>query len=200
MNYNFATVDSENRIVYAPDTLGRSLRAPKDWQYHAANYWEFDKTVPEAPEGKYAVVSMLGGAELGEIVTIQEEHVPELDENGEQIDPNDEYKPLIKVVRKRYEFLPIHEPEPVPAPPKRYSKKRFSLALAKRGIFSAFDTWADATEVIPGSGLTVKRVLADSWYMSDSDDEFKAVKTVAEAKFGAERIAEVLAESEDEEW
>lgn len=89
---------------------------------------------------------------------------------------------------------------PPPAMPKRYSKKRFSLALAKRGIFQAFDEWAGATEVIPGSGLTVKRVLADSWYMSDSDDEFKAVKAVAEAKFGAERIAEVLAESEDEEW
>lgn len=89
---------------------------------------------------------------------------------------------------------------PPPAMPKRYSKKKFSLALAKRGIFAAFDEWAGATEVIPGSGLTVKRVLADSWYMSDSDDEFKAVKAVAEAKFGAERIAEVLAESEDEEW
>ena len=89
---------------------------------------------------------------------------------------------------------------PPPAMPKRYSKKRFSLALAKRGIFQAFDEWAGATEVIPGSGLTVRRVLADSWYMSDVDDEFKAVKAVAEAKFGAERIAEVLAESEDEEW
>ena len=89
---------------------------------------------------------------------------------------------------------------PPPAIPKRYSKKRFSLALAKRGIFQAFDEWAGATEVIPGSGLTVKRVLADSWYMSDVDDEFKAVKAVAEAKFGADRIAEVLAESEDEEW
>ena len=84
--------------------------------------------------------------------------------------------------------------------PKRYSKKRFSLALAKRGIFQAFDEWAGATEVIPGSGLTVKRVLADSWYMSDEDDEFKAVKAVAEVQFGADRIAEVLAESEDEEW
>ena len=92
------------------------------------------------------------------------------------------------------------EVTPPPTMPKRYSKKRFSLALAKRGIFQAFDEWAGATEVIPGSGLTVKRVLADSWYMSDSDDEFKAVKAVAEAKFGAERIAEVLAESEDEEW
>lgn len=92
---------------------------------------------------------------------------------------------------------------PMPAPPvlpKRYSKKKFSLALAKRGIFAAFDAWADETEVIEGSGLTVKRVLADSWYMSDADDEFKAVRAVAEAKFGADKIAEVLAESEDEEW
>ena len=111
MNRNFATVDSQNRILYAPDTLGRSLRLPSEWQYNTANYWKLDKTVPEAPEGKYAVVSRLGGAELGEIVTIQEEHVPELDENGEQVDPNDEYKPLIKVVRKWYEFkpLPVHE-------------------------------------------------------------------------------------------
>ena len=112
MNHNFATVDSSNRILYAPDTLGRSLRPPSAWQYNTANYWKLDNTVPEAPEGKYAVVSMLGGAELGEIVTIQEEHVPELDENGEPIDPNDEYKPLIKVVRKWYEFKPLPAPPP----------------------------------------------------------------------------------------
>ena len=198
MNHNFATVDSSNHIVFAPDTLGRSLRAPKDWQYHAANYWEFDKTVPEAPEGTYANPVVIDGYKIGDLVTIQEEHIPALDENGEPVDPTDEYKPLMKVVRQRYEFLPI--PPAPPPPPKRYSKKKFSLALAKRGIFSAFDAWADATEVIPGSGLTVKRVLADSWYMSDGDDEFKAVRAVAEAKFGADRIAEVLAESEDEEW
>lgn len=96
-----------------------------------------------------------------------------------------------------YEYvdLPPEEPRPV-----RYSKKRFSLALAKRGIFAAFDKWANETEVIEGSGLTVARVLADSWYMSSDDDEFKAVRAVAEAKFGADKIADVLAESEDEEW
>lgn len=43
MNKNFATVDSENRIVYASDTLGKSLKAPKEWQYHADSYWELDK-------------------------------------------------------------------------------------------------------------------------------------------------------------
>lgn len=96
-----------------------------------------------------------------------------------------------------YEYAPIPVPEPKPV---RYSKKKFSLALAKRGIFSAFDSWASSTEVIEGSGLTVSRVLADSWYMSSDDEEFKAVRAVAEAKFGAEAIAAVLAESEDEEW
>ena len=199
MNQNFATVDSSNRIVYAPDTLGHSVRAPKDWQYHAENYWEFDKTVPEAPEGKYAKPVVIGGYKIGDIITIQEEHVPAVnEETGEPLDPTDEYRPLVKVVRQRYEFMPL--PPAPPTPPKRYSKKRFSLALAKRGIFKAFDTWAAATEVISGSGLTVQRVLADSWYMSDEDDEFKAVKAVAEAQFGADKIAEVLAESEDEEW
>lgn len=194
MNHNFATVDSSNRIVYAPDTLGASLRAPKDWQYHAANYWELDTTVPTAPDGQYAKPTG-----IYDLVTVQEEHIPAVNDEGEPLDPNDEYKPLVKVVRQRYEFLPIPEEVELPQP-KRYSKKRFSLALAKRGIFSAFDAWADATEVIPGSGLTVKRVLADSWYMSDADDEFKAIRGVAEAQFGADKIAEVLAESEDEEW
>lgn len=54
MNTDFATVDNDNRIVYAPDTLGASLRAPSAWQYHNAGYWELDKTVPTAPEGQYA--------------------------------------------------------------------------------------------------------------------------------------------------
>ena len=110
------------------------------------------------------------------------------DEEGEPLDPNDEYKPLLKVVGQRYEFADIPEEVKLPQP-KRYSKKRFSLALAKRGIFSAIDAWADNTEVIPGSGLTVKRVLADSWDMSDADDEFKAIRGVAEAQFGAAKIA-----------
>lgn len=195
MNYNYATVDSLGRIVYAPDTLGASLRAPSARQYHNAGYWEIDTTVPSAPDGQYAKPTR-----LYDLITVQDEHVPEFNEDGEQVDPNDKYHPLLKVVRRRYEFLPIPEPEPVQPQPKRYSKKRFSLALAKRGIFSAFDEWADATEVIQGSGLTVKRVLADSWYMSEEDDEFKAIRVVAEAKFGADRIADVLAESEDEEW
>lgn len=199
MNKNFATVDSSNRIVYAPDTLGASLRAPKDWQYHSAGYWELDTTVPTAPEGKYAKPVVIDGYKIGDLVTVQEEHIPAVNDDGETLDPNDEYKSLVKVVRQRYEFVDI--PEVVKPPqPKRYSKKRFSLALAKRGIFAAFDAWADATEVIPGSGLTVKRVLADSWYMSDADDEFKAIRGVAEAQFGADKIADVLAESEDEEW
>lgn len=110
MNSNFATVDENNRIVYAPDTLGRSLRAPEDRQYHAADYWEFDKTVTEAPEGKYARPVVVDGYKIGDLVTIQEEHVPALDENGEQIDPTDEYRPLVKVVRQRYEFVPVEKP------------------------------------------------------------------------------------------
>ena len=194
MNHNFATVTADHRIVYAPDTLGRSLRAPSPWQYHAAGYWEIDSTAPTAPEGQYARPTG-----KWDLVTIQDEFVPEVyEETFEQVNPNEVYRPPVKVVRQRYEFQPI--PPAPPPPPKRYSKKKFSLALAKRGIFTAFDAWADETEVIPGSGLAVKRVLADSWYMSDADDEFKAVKSVAEAQFGADRIAEVLAESEDEEW
>lgn len=158
MNHNFATVDTDHRIVYAPDTLGRSLRAPTPWQYNTANYWKLDNTVPEAPEGKYAVVSMLGGAELGEIVTIQEEHVPELDENGEQLDPNDEYKPLVKVVRQRYEFAPI--PAPPSPPPRIFSKLYLILSLQKRGLYDQFkamleaaglgDLWLAANELNDG--------------------------------------------------
>lgn len=198
MNHNFATVDENHRIIYAPDTLGRSLRPPSDFQYNTANYWEIDKTVPEAPDGMFASVVKLGNAELGDIVTIQEEHVPETDENGEQKDPNDEYKPLIKVVRKRYEFLPIPTPEPVPPSPKRYSRKKFYLALARRNVYTQFKAWAEAANVL--NGLTVWELLQVSTYLQSDDQEFVAMKTVADATFGAELIDAVLAESEDEEW
>lgn len=149
MNHNFATVDNDNHIVYAPDTLGASLRAPKDWQYHAANYWEIDTTVPTAPEGKYAKPTG-----LYDLVTIQEEHVPAVNDEGEPLDPNDEYKPLLKVVRQRYEFLPI--PEEV-KPPRIFSKLYLRIALRKRGLEAAFDKllddsglrkmWDDTTEL-----------------------------------------------------
>lgn len=112
MNHNFATVDENNRIVYAPDTLGKSLQTPKVWQYNAAGYWEVDKTVPTAPEGKYARPVVVDGHKIGDLVTIQEEHIPAEDENGEPLDPADEYKPLVKVVRSRYEFVdkPVYVP------------------------------------------------------------------------------------------
>lgn len=100
-------------------------------------------------------------------------------------------------ISRVYEY---DELTPAPDVPKRYSKKKFSLALARRGIFGAFDEWAKSTEVIEGSGLTIARVLADSWFMQGDDPEFIAVKGVAESKFGVDKIAEVLAESEDEEW
>ena len=107
MNHNFAKVTEDHHIIYAPDTLGRSLRAPTPWQYHMAGYWQVDTLVPSAPEGKMAVPTG-----LYDLVTIQEEHVPAADENGEPLDPNDEYKPLVKVVRQRYEFKPIPVYEP----------------------------------------------------------------------------------------
>lgn len=96
-----------------------------------------------------------------------------------------------------YDYAEVTPPPPMP---KRYSKKKFSLALARRGIFVEFEEWAKSTEVIEGSGLTIARVLADSWFMQSDDPEFIAVKGVAESKFGVNKIAEVLAESEDEEW
>lgn len=155
MNHNFATVDNDNRIVYAPDTLGASLRAPKDWQYHAANYWEIDKTVPTAPEGKYVKPVVIDGYKIGDLVTVQDEHIPAVnEETGEPLDPNDEYKPLLKVVRQRYEFVDIPE---VVKPPRIFSKLYLRIALRKRGLEAAFDTlldesglrrmWDDATEL-----------------------------------------------------
>lgn len=96
-----------------------------------------------------------------------------------------------------YDYAEVTPPPPMP---KRYSKKKFSLALARRGIFVEFEEWAKSTEVIEGSGLTIARVLADSWFMQSDDPEFIAVKGVAESKFGVNKIAEVLSESEDEEW
>jgi len=191
MNSNFGKVVN-SRLVLAPDNPGRFVGRYTESMMAAYGYWPVDREVPAAPDGQMAVAT----GEWSEVV-VHEESVPQEDADG---NITGEYVPLKKVCRQRYSIQDVPEPEPVPAPPKRYSKKKFSLALAKRGIFAAFDAWADATEVIPGSGLTVKRVLADSWYMSDADDEFKAVRAVAEAQFGADRIAEVLAESEDEEW
>lgn len=155
MNHNFATVDSSNRIIYAPDTLGASLRAPEDWQYHNAGYWELDTTVPNAPEGKYAKPVVIDGYKIGDLVTVQEEHIPAVnEETGEPLDPNDEYKPLVKVVRQRYEFLPIQEEV---KPPRVFSKLYLRIALRKRGLEAAFDTlldesglrkmWDDANEL-----------------------------------------------------
>ena len=153
MNHNFATVDNDHRIVYAPDTLGASLRAPKDWQYHAANYWETDHPVPTAPEGKYAKPTG-----LYDLVTVQEEHIPAVnEETGEPLDPADEYKPLLKIVRQRYEFADI--PEEV-KPPRIFSKLYLILALKKRGLYENFkemlasagleDLWQAANELNDG--------------------------------------------------
>ena len=191
MNINYGKVVN-GKLVFAPDNPGRSVGRYTESMMAAYGWWPIDREVPEAPDGMTAVATGVWYEDV-----IQEEVVPQEDADGNIIG---EYVPLKKVCRQRYRFVPVLEPEPVPPPPKRYSKKKFSLALAKRGIFQAFDAWADETEVIEGSGLTVKRVLADSWYMSDGDDEFKAVRAVAEAKFGADKIAAVLAESEDEEW
>lgn len=112
MNANYATVDSSNRIVYAPDTLGSSLETPSGLRYRNEGYWPVDRTVPEAPPGQYVKPVVAGGREIGDLVTIQEEHIPETDENGEPVDPSDEYKPLLKVVRRRYEFVdkPVRMP------------------------------------------------------------------------------------------
>lgn len=157
MNHNFAKIDTDNRIVYAPDTLGASLRAPKDWQYHNANYWEIDTTVPTAPEGKYAKPVVIDGYKIGDLVTVQEEHIPAVNDEGEPLDPADEYKPLLKVVRQRYEFLPI--PEEVKTP-RIFSKLYLILALQKRGMYAKFkamlfangleDLWQAANDLNEG--------------------------------------------------
>lgn len=191
MNHNFAKVTEDHRIVFAPDTLGRSLRAPFPWQYHAANYWEIDATAPTAPEGMEAHPTG-----LYDLVTVQEEHVPATDENGEPVDPTDEYKPLVKVVRQRYEFLPL--PPAPPPQPKRYSKMKFVLALAKRGMLAEWDEFAAKTEVMPG--LTVGRLFSEATWLQSNDDNFGAVLKAADFVFGTDTINAALDESEDEEW
>lgn len=90
-------------------------------------------------------------------------------------------------------------PAPVPAPV-RYSKKKFDLALAKRGMYAQFLAWSESVEAIPNSGLTVAKLLSDSTWMQSDDAEFLAVKAVAEQKFGKETLDAVLKESEDSEW
>lgn len=87
------------------------------------------------------------------------------------------------------------------APPVvRYSKRKLSLAMARRGLFERFDQWARTAEAIPQSGLTVARLMADSQYMKSDDADFQAVRAVAVQMFGESTIAELLRESEDEEW
>lgn len=86
------------------------------------------------------------------------------------------------------------------APPVvRYSKRKLSIALANRGLFARFDAWAQATEAVPGSGLTVARLLADSAFMKSDDIDFVTIRNVAEAMFGVETVRRLLEESEDHE-
>ena len=86
------------------------------------------------------------------------------------------------------------------APPVvRYSKRKLSIALARRGLFARFDAWAQATEAVPGSGLTVARLLADSAFMKSDDADFVTIRNVAEAMFGLETVRKLLEESEDRE-
>lgn len=185
MNTKFATVDNDNRIVYAPDTLGASLRAPKDWQYHAANYWEIDKTVPTAPEGKYAKPVVIGGYNIGDLVTIQEEHVPETDENGEPLDPNDEYKPLLKVVRRRYEFLPI--PEHVKAP-RTFSKLKLELALFKFGLLDKLYAFLDANTISNdfGQTITLRHAYDIANELTEGHELFKPYLAMAQSALGVD--------------
>ena len=87
------------------------------------------------------------------------------------------------------------------APPVvRYSKRKLSIALAKRGLFEKFDAWARTAEAVPGSGLTVARLIADSQYMQYDDEDFLTVRAVAVQMFGETVVAELLRESEDESW
>lgn len=109
------------------------------------------------------------------------------------------------VASRRYEIregriVAVYAYAPPPPQPHRYSKRKFDLALARRGLFAQFDAWAQSVEAVAGSGLTVARLLASSTYMQDGDTEFETVKTLSEDRFGKAVIAAVLAESEDEEW
>ena len=89
-------------------------------------------------------------------------------------------------------------PPPPPPPPKRYSKMKFTIALARRGILAGWDEFASATELLPG--LTVRRVLDEATWMQSDDANFTAILDAVKARFGADVIDAVLAESEDEEW
>lgn len=80
----------------------------------------------------------------------------------------------------------------------RYSRKKFLLALAKRGVYEQFRLWAEATEVL--NGLAAWDLLAVSTYLQSDDPEFTALVEEARGKFGVSVIDEVLSESEDEEW
>lgn len=130
MNRYFGRVTEDHKLVLAPDILGKSIRTPTARQYHAAGYWETDHPVPTAPEGK-----IVRGTGLWDLVTVQEEHFPEVDENGEQVDPDDTYKPLIKQCRQRYEI--VDKPEPVKVP-RVFSKLQLLVALGKRDLYGRF--------------------------------------------------------------
>lgn len=80
----------------------------------------------------------------------------------------------------------------------RYSRKKFLIALAKRGVYEPFRLWAEETEIL--NGLAAWDLLTVSTYLKSDDPEFTALVGEARGKFGASAIDEVLAESEDEEW
>lgn len=104
----------------------------------------------------------------------------------------------VKCERGLYSVEAVYEYAPIPQGPKRYSRKRFYLALARRNVYTQFKSWAEAADVL--NGLTVWELLQVSTYLQSDDAEFLAMKAVADATFGAELIDAVLAESEDEEW
>lgn len=97
-----------------------------------------------------------------------------------------------------YSVVAVYEYATIPQAPKRYSRKKFYLALARRDVYTQFKAWAESADVL--NGLTVWELLQVSTYIQSDDAEFLAMKTVADATFGAELIDAVLAESEDEEW
>lgn len=93
----------------------------------------------------------------------------------------------------------VYEERELPPRVVRWSKRRFVLALATRKLYTRFCEWADSVEAVPGSGLSLSKLLDNSTFIQSDDLNLAAVVGAAKELLGAETVDEILAESEDGE-
>jgi len=169
----------DGSLRFAPDPLRQGTRIIQNAtaeQYAKSGYWPVVEDHPAARSGYH-----------------EEETAPEL----ETVVPREKGKTAGQYrVHRKWTLVADPEPEVVA---KRYSKKNLVLSLANRGKYSDFWAWAEATEAVAGSGLTVAKLIDQSMYLKDGDASFEALVAVARERYGDELVDAVLADAEDTE-